>query len=71
MFLLGGGLARSGVYGRWNALSAQALRDGDVAPINSAFDVLGEVVQKRLSVGSLASIFPGHAYHPLDLARRT
>ncbi len=71
MFLLGGGLARSGVYGKWNALSANALRDGDVAPTNNAFDVLGEVVQKRLSVGSLASIFPGHAFHPLNLARTT
>lgn len=69
MVLLGGGLAQSGVYGKWNALSASTLRDGDVAPINSAFDVLGEVVQKRLSVGSLGSIFPGHAFSPLGLAR--
>lgn len=69
MFLLGGGLARSGVFGKWNALSASTLRDGDVAPINSAFDVLGEVVQKRLAVGSLGAIFPGHAFRPLGLAR--
>ncbi len=68
MFLLGGGLAKSSVFGRWTALSSAALVDGDVPPVNNAFDVLGELLQKRLGIGSLGTIFPGHAYSPLGLA---
>ena len=71
MFLLGGGLQRSAVFGRWRTLSASTLADGDVPSVNSAFDVLGELVQKRLSIGSLAGIFPGHHFTPLGLARTT
>jgi len=68
MFLLGGGLVKSSVFGRWTALSSAALVDGDVPPVNNAFDVLGELLQKRLDIGSLGTIFPGHAYSPLGLA---
>ena len=35
---------------------------------NDAFDVLGELAQKRLGVGSLTTLFPGHDYQPLGLA---
>ncbi|MET3804083.1 uncharacterized protein (DUF1501 family) [Nakamurella sp. UYEF19] len=69
MFLLGGGLAKSSVFGAWKPLSATALVDGDVAPLNSAYDVLGEVIQKRLGIGSLSTIFPGHQPAPLGLAK--
>jgi uncharacterized protein (DUF1501 family) len=65
MWLLGGGLVRSDVFGRWNALSDTTLDDGDVAGLNNPFDVLGELVQKRLGAGSLSTVFPGLSYSPL------
>src|SRR5919198_1219123 len=58
MWLLGGGLVRSDVFGRWDALSDATLDDGDVAGLNNPFDVLGELVQKRLGAGSLSTVFP-------------
>ena len=68
MWLLGGGLAGSDVYGKWNQLSASTLDQGNVPGLNNPFDVLGEVVQKRLGVGSLSSVFPGHKLAPLGVA---
>jgi uncharacterized protein (DUF1501 family) len=68
MWLLGGGLARSGVLGRWTQLSANTLDSGDVPGVNNPFDVLGELAQKRLGVGSLSTVFPGHAFAPLGVA---
>ena len=49
MWLLGGGLAGSGVYGNWTELTAATLDEGDVPALNNPFDVLGELVQKRLA----------------------
>jgi uncharacterized protein (DUF1501 family) len=69
MWLLGGGLTGSGVYGRWQQLTAAALDQGNVPGLNNPFDVLGEVLQKRLSAGSLRTVFPGHRPHPLGLAK--
>ncbi|WP_196073162.1 DUF1501 domain-containing protein [Nakamurella alba] len=68
MFLLGGGLRRSAVAGAWQPLSAGTLQDGDVPVRNQAFDVLGELIQKRLGVGTLGTVFPGFQPRPLDLA---
>lgn len=68
MWLLGGGLARSGMFGGWNGLSDAALDDGDVPGVNSPFDVLGELLQKRMGVGSLSSIFPGRTIGSLGVA---
>jgi uncharacterized protein (DUF1501 family) len=68
MWLLGGGLASSGVLGNWTQLTASSLDSGDVPGVNNAFDVLGELVQKRLGVGSLSTVFPGHSYSPLGVA---
>ena len=68
MWLLGGGLAGSGVYGKWSELSAGVLDQGDVPGWNDPFDVLGELAQKRLGAGSLASVFPGHVLKPLGVA---
>jgi uncharacterized protein (DUF1501 family) len=69
LWLLGGGLAGSSVYGKWNQLSASTLDAGDVPALNAAYDVLGEVAQKRLGVGSVTGLFPGHQLAPLNLAR--
>ncbi|MBE7188729.1 DUF1501 domain-containing protein, partial [Jatrophihabitans endophyticus] len=71
MWLLGGGLAGSNVYGKWDKLTASTLDDGNVRGLNNPFDVLGELVQKRLGVGSLSSVFPGHKLTPLGLAAAT
>lgn len=68
MWLLGGGLTRSDVFGKWTPLSAATLDDGDVPGVNNPFDVFGEVLQKRLGAGSLSAVFPGHAVAPLGLA---
>lgn len=70
IWLLGGGVAGQAVHGRWRPLTSRsALADGDVPSLNNVFDVLGEVVQKRLGVGSLATVFPGHTMSPLGVAR--
>lgn len=68
-WLLGGGVVGKAVHGAWQQLSDGVLDHGDVPALNSPFDVMGEVVQKRLGVGSLAAIFPGHSFAPLGVAR--
>jgi uncharacterized protein (DUF1501 family) len=69
MWLLGGGLAGSQVAGSWTPLSDAVLDQGDVPGLNNAFDVLGELTQKRLGVADLSSIFPGRTITPLGIAR--
>ncbi|SHH54375.1 Uncharacterized conserved protein, DUF1501 family [Jatrophihabitans endophyticus] len=68
MWLLGGGLAGSGVYGKWTPLAANTLDSGDVPGVNNPFDVLGELVQKRLNVGSLSDVFVGYQPNQLGVA---
>lgn len=67
MFLLGGGVNGGKVHGQWQGLSDAVLDNGDVPPTNQAFDVLGEVVQQRLGVGALTTVFPNHAYKKLGV----
>jgi uncharacterized protein (DUF1501 family) len=69
MWLLGGGLKSVGVFGQWNGVAPGVLDQGDVPASNNAFDVLGEVLQTRMNVGSLSSIFPGHTYSPIGILR--
>jgi uncharacterized protein (DUF1501 family) len=68
MWLMGGGLAGSGVYGKWTQLTTSILDNGDVPGLNNPFDVLGELVQKRLGVGSLSTVFPNYTVSPLGVA---
>jgi uncharacterized protein (DUF1501 family) len=68
MWLLGGGVVGQKVHGQWHALSGATLDQGDVPGLNDAFSVLGEVVQKRLGIGSLSAVFPGHRVTPLGVA---
>ncbi|CAN5549936.1 DUF1501 domain-containing protein [soil metagenome] len=68
MWLLGGGIVGGQVHGKWSALSDAVLDAGDVPGLNSAFDVLGEVTQKRLGLGSLSTVFPGLSPTPLGVA---
>jgi uncharacterized protein (DUF1501 family) len=67
LWLLGGGLRGSGVYGRWNGVAPSVLDSGDVPMLNNAYDVLGEALQSRLGIGSLSPIFPAHTYAPLGI----
>jgi uncharacterized protein (DUF1501 family) len=70
VWLLGGGLVGKAVHGKWTPLTSFADLDaGDVAGLNDPFDICGEVVQKRLGVGSLTRVFPDLSYTPLGLAR--
>jgi len=68
MWLLGGGLTGSGVYGNWTPLTAAALDQGDVPGVNNPFAVLGELVQKRLGIGSLSTVFNGQPLTSLGVA---
>jgi len=67
MFLLGGGVNGGLVHGSWPGLGPDELVNGDLAAANDYRDVLGEVTQHSLGIGSLASVFPGLAYHPLGV----
>jgi uncharacterized protein (DUF1501 family) len=69
VWLLGGGLAGGAVHGSWTPLAADTLDSGDVPGVNEVFDVLGELAGKRLGVGSLSAVFPGHSYRPLGVAK--
>ncbi|HEY2833080.1 MAG TPA: DUF1501 domain-containing protein [Sporichthyaceae bacterium] len=70
VWLLGGGLIGNKVHGTWVPLASDAdLDGGDVQGLNDVFNVLGEVVTKRLGVGSLSTVFPGLSYAPLGVAR--
>jgi uncharacterized protein (DUF1501 family) len=69
MWLLGGGLKGSGVYGRWDGLDASLLdSSGNVPGWNNAFDVLGELATRRLNAGTLTGAFPDHVYTPMGVA---
>ncbi|MHA3700942.1 DUF1501 domain-containing protein [Jatrophihabitans sp. YIM 134969] len=69
MWLLGGGLASAQVAGTWKPLSDGVLDQGDVAALNSPFDVLGELATVRLGAGSLSGVFPGASLGTLGIAR--
>jgi len=69
MMVMGGAGVNGGVHGRWAGLADGVLDNGDVPGLNSQFDVIGELAQKILGVGSVASIFPGHPYKPIGIAR--
>jgi uncharacterized protein (DUF1501 family) len=69
IWLLGGGVVGGKVHGKWTRLSATTLDNGDVPGVNNMFDVLGEVVQKRLGVATLSTIFPNHAATALGVAK--
>ena len=71
VWLLGGGLRGGAVHGKWTPLAADALDSGDVPGVNEVFDVLGELAQKRIGVGSLSGLFPNHSYSPLGVANAT
>ncbi len=69
MMLLGGGVRGGQVHGRWPGLAAAGLSNGDLAIENDCRDVLGEVAQTTLGLGSTAGLFPGHAVQGIGVMR--
>lgn len=60
MFVLGGTVKGSKVYGRWPGLGNEQLNDGrDLALTTDFRDVLGEVVTRTLGADNLERVFPG------------
>ena len=71
MMLLAGGGVRGGYHGTWPGLDANKLvDDGDLAITTDYRNVLGEVVNRRLN-RSVAGVFPGLSYAPLNVMRAT
>ncbi len=68
MLLLGGGIKGGKVYGTWPGLAPANLADGDLAATTDYRSVLGELLQQRCGVGSLAEVFPGVTPSRLGLA---
>jgi uncharacterized protein (DUF1501 family) len=69
VLLMGGGVVGGRVHGRWPGLGAADLVDGDLAGVVDYRLVLGEVLQKRCGLGSLAPVFPGLRGTPLGVVR--
>jgi uncharacterized protein (DUF1501 family) len=69
VLLLGGGVVGGRVHGRWPGLADEQLVDGDLAGVVDYRLILGEILQKRCGVGSLAGVFPGLAGSPLGVVR--
>lgn len=71
MFLMGGGINGGKVYGDWPGLGKDNLYGpGDLAITTDFRDVLGEIVQKRLTNPNLASVFPSyHTFKFLGVAK--
>ncbi len=61
MFVMGGGVNGGKVYGDWPGLSKDKLYGpGDLAVTTDFRDVLGEIVQKRLTNSNLGAVFPDY-----------
>ncbi len=58
MLLLGGGVRGGQVYAKWPGLAPGALVAGDLAVTTDYRAVIGEILQKRCRIGSLADVFP-------------
>jgi uncharacterized protein (DUF1501 family) len=62
MMLIGGGVVGGKVHGQWPGLAPEQLvGPGDLAVTTDYRDVLGELIQKRLSNPNLGEVFPGYA----------
>lgn len=68
MIVSGGGVAGGKVHGKWPELSKEALFEGRDLAITTDFrDVFSELLQKRMRMKTLASVFPGHRSRPLGI----
>lgn len=69
ILLLGGPVKGGKVHGQWPGLAQPDLENGDLAIVNDYRNVLGEVAQKTLGLGSMSTIFPSFPYAPLGVMR--
>lgn len=69
MMLLGGAVRGGQVHGAWPGLAAPDLASGDLDIKNDYRDVLGEVAQKALNLGSTNDLFPNFNVTPLGVMR--
>jgi len=68
MLLLGGGVKGGKVYGRWPGLDASHLYENrDLAVTTDFRDVFSEILDRRMGVREVASVFPGY---PLDPGKK-
>ncbi|WP_327001347.1 DUF1501 domain-containing protein [Dactylosporangium sp. NBC_01737] len=58
MLLLGGGVRGGRVHGTWPGLAPARLTAGDLATTTDYRSVIGEILQRRCGLGSLAEVFP-------------
>ncbi|GAA3452751.1 DUF1501 domain-containing protein [Dactylosporangium matsuzakiense] len=61
MLLLGGGVRGGRVHGAWPTLAPAALSAGDLTATTDYRTVIGEILQRRCGLGSLADVFPNAA----------
>ncbi|MGZ4815217.1 MAG: DUF1501 domain-containing protein [Terriglobales bacterium] len=63
MFVLGGPVRGSRIYGKWPGLAPENLNEGrDLALTTDFRQVLGEVVSRHLGNKSMELVFPGYRY---------
>jgi uncharacterized protein (DUF1501 family) len=68
MFVLGTGLNGGMMHGAWPGLDNEALDEGaDLAITTDYRDVLADVLQARMKLPDIASIFPGYERQSLNL----
>jgi uncharacterized protein (DUF1501 family) len=61
MLLLGGGVKGGRVYGRWPGLDSSHLYENrDLAVTTDFRDVFAEILEKRLGIESVSTVFPGY-----------
>jgi uncharacterized protein (DUF1501 family) len=65
MLVAGGGVRGGRYYGTWPGLGSGA--DDDLAVTTDYRNVLGEVIAHRFPDRSLAAVFPGLSYAPLNV----
>ncbi len=67
MMVMGGRVAGGQVHGSWPGLSE--LDQGDLRIVNDYRDVLAEVAQRTLGLGSMDQVFPNHDFVRLGVMR--
>ena len=72
MFVLGGRVQSSRVYGDWLGLDKKHLHDGRDLPVTTDYrDVFYEVAETALEVNSAVDLFPGHLVSPINVMKKS
>jgi len=67
MLVAGGGVKGGAYYGRWPGLGTGTQVDDDLQVTTDYRNVLGEVITRRFPDRSIAGVFPGLPYAPVNL----